>query len=125
MALLPSNPLPGESLVDWPAFESEYDGQPGVVEKLVSTVLRTRSGDPERLRGAAEAGDLKTIGFLAHGLKTIGGLMKCSRLRDQARSTESAAAEVSVGAPPLAHELAGTLEQMLAELKSRLAAPPG
>lgn len=109
-------------LIDWQAFEDEYDRQQNVVERLVSTVIRTRSGDPARLRAAAGSGDTRTIGFLAHGLKTVGGLIKCQRLGDLARSTELAAVEGTGDVGVLAVDLAETLDRMLAELKTRVAA---
>ena len=121
----PPNPPSGpaaDPFIDWPAFEDDYDGQRSVVLQLLSTVIRTRSGDPDRLRAAAESGDVKTIRFLAHGLKTIGALIKCPALRDAARSAESAAAAGRSDAPALALELAGTLDRMLGELRARLAA---
>ena len=119
---LPGGDVAHVPLIDWPAFEEEYDGAQSVVEKLVQTVTSTRSEDPERLRIAAEAGDAGTIRFLAHGLKTIGALIKCPALRDAARSAESAAAAGRSDAPALALELAGTLDRMLGELRARLAA---
>ncbi|HEX7579539.1 MAG TPA: Hpt domain-containing protein [Thermoanaerobaculia bacterium] len=109
-------------LVDWQAFEDEYDRQQNVVERLVSTVIRTRSGDLARLRAAAGSGDIQTIGFVAHGLKTVGGLIKCQRLGDLARRTERAAVEGTGDVSVLAVDLAETLDRLLAELKTRVAA---
>ncbi len=119
-------PPPGPPLVDWPAFEDEYDRQQPVVERLVSTVLQSRSGYPDKLRAAAASGDVGTIRFVAHGLKTVGGLIKCQRLRDVARSAEQAARDGAPGAPALAVELAETLALTLAELGARFpGAVPG
>ena len=109
-------------LVDWPAFEDEYDGELAVVERLVSTVIRTRSGDPGKLRAAAASADADTIRFVAHGLKTVGGLIKCRQLADEAKRVEVAARDLSAGAPALALELADTLARMLSELGARFPA---
>ena len=125
MNVPPDSPPPDPAaapFIDWPAFEEDYGGQRAVVEQLLSTVIRTRSGDPDRLRAAAESGDVKTIHFLAHGLKTIGGLIKCRRVQDAARSAEHAATEGAADAAACAVELAGALDLMLEELRNRLAA---
>ncbi len=114
-------PAPDSPLVDWQAFEDEYDRQERVVDQLVSTVIRSRSGDPDKLRIAAGSGDVATIGFVAHGLKTVGGLIKCQRLRDVARHAERAALEGTGDVGALALELAETLDRMLSELKARVA----
>ena len=110
------------SLVDWPAFEDEYDGDLAVVERLVATVIRTRSLDPDKLRAAAASADADTIRFVAHGLKTVGGLIKCRRLAATAKAAELAARDRSGEAPGLAIGLADTLARMLSELSARFPA---
>jgi hypothetical protein len=119
----PPSGTEGAPLVDWPAFLEEYDGQLPVVEKLVQTVLRTRGADPAKLRTAADTGDVATVRFLAHGLKTVGGLIKCASLRDAARAVENAAAGAAPEAPALARSLADLLDRMLAELAPRAGTP--
>ena len=119
----PPNPPSGpaaDPFIDWPAFEDDYDGQRSVVLQLLSTVIRTRSGDPDRLRAAAESGDVKTIRFLAHGLKTVGGLIRCRRVQEAARRAENAAAEGKDDAASLAADLAGALDLMLSEVRARV-----
>jgi CheY-like chemotaxis protein len=112
----------GPTLIDWVGMTATYGKKPAFMDKLLKLALDSHGDFPEKLRAAADAGDLKQIAFHAHTLKGVAGNLMATGLMDQARTVELAAKADEAGVPARALELADGMEQMLDEIRARRAA---
>jgi len=103
-------------LVDWTALLNRFKGRREFVDKLVVTVLRTHQNTADRLRVAADGGDLDEIAFIAHSLKGMGGNLMARPLRTLADRTEATAREGGPDSANLAERLALVLDETLTAL---------
>lgn len=115
-----ANSPPSSGLIDWQAMLERFDGRQAFVDKIIDNALDgSQQQTLEKLRLAAEQGDLAAIKFVAHNLKAFAGIFQAQGLLQLAQQTESAAKDGNAGAAALATELAGLLEQILQELAEK------
>jgi HPt (histidine-containing phosphotransfer) domain-containing protein len=103
--------------IDWCALVARYPGKPGFIAELVAMARSSYADTPQRLRAAADEGDLESLAFLAHGLRGVSGNMAAPALREQARAAEDAAREGAADASACGHALAAELDRVLAALE--------
>ena len=113
------------TMVDWARLERRHAKRPDFLKKLLGMTLDSQSGASTRIRAAAAAGDLDRLAFLAHGLKSTGGLLFAGELQAQAAAVEAAIRAASPGAAAYAGQLAATLDAMLAEVREYLSSHRG
>jgi CheY-like chemotaxis protein len=102
--------------IDWGALAARYPDKPWFIDQLVALARSAYADTPQKLRAAADEGDLETLAFLAHGLSGVGGNIAAPGLRDRARAAEEAARADRVNAPACGHALAAELDRVLAAL---------
>ncbi|MCX7166847.1 MAG: PAS domain S-box protein [Rhodocyclales bacterium] len=111
-------------LIDWPGLLARYGGREAFVATLAAVALESQLDTPARLREAAQKQDLKTMAFIAHTVKGVGGNLMARGLQDLAARAEVAArlddpAAASLAAE-LAAELADEVEALLVALATRV-----
>ena len=102
--------------VDWRALNERFKSRASLIDRLVATALAAHASAPERLKSLVEAGDLPTIGLVAHSLKGMAGNLCAWEIEQLAGRVEQAAKSGSGTAPRLALELAAAMEQFLETL---------
>ncbi len=111
---------PSSTLIDWQAMLERFDGRQTFVDKIIDNALDgSQQLNLEKLRMAAEQGDLSAIKFVAHNLKAFAGIFHAQSLLQLAQQTESAAKDGHDDTSRLAMQLAGSLEEILQELSQK------
>jgi CheY-like chemotaxis protein len=106
--------------IDWNALAARYPNKPSFIDELVAMARSAYADTPQKLRAAADEGDLETLAFLAHGLSGVGGNIAARGLLDRARAAEEAAREDRANAAACGHALAAELERVLAALEKHV-----
>ena len=113
-------PMPSESVssgcVDWQALLAGYDGRQEFVAKIAISIVKDHAQTPAKLRAAAQAGDRKTLAFIAHNLKGLS--IEAHRLRELSLAFESAERAGNTITAQSIEPLALELEAVLLELKT-------
>jgi len=105
--------------IDWAAFEARYQGRSWMIERLISTALRSHKDTAAKMRSASAARDFATIAFLAHALKALAGNFSAASLAAHAGETEELAQLSSEEALRRAERLAELVDQLLLALAAR------
>ncbi|WP_198402787.1 PAS domain S-box protein [Methylomonas koyamae] len=114
---------PSSTLIDWQAMLERFDGRQAFVDKIIDNALDgSQQQNLEKLRLAAEQGDLAAIKFVAHNLKAFAGIFQAQGLLQLAQQTEAAARDGNAAATASATELADVLQQILQELRDKRSA---
>jgi HPt (histidine-containing phosphotransfer) domain-containing protein len=108
------------AVIDWPGLLMRYSGRQDFVAKLAASALASHRDTPDRLRGAAQAGDFADLAFRAHALKGMSGNLLAHGVQNLARQVEADARAKAPQALDAAIELAVQVEALLAALSARL-----
>jgi len=118
-----TRPLPQEAdtIIDWPALLSRFQGRDAMIKKLMATTLRTHMDTPEKLRYAANNNDIETTRLISHSLKGMAGFLEAHDLKEIAERTEAEIREQSdhkklTVTPAMANELADSMDKLLKTL---------
>jgi two-component system sensor histidine kinase/response regulator len=109
-------------IVDWDELTAQFRGREASVARIAATVLRTQGEAPAQLRELAARRDFEALSRLAHSLKGMGGNIMAQRIFELGRAVDTAAREQSEAALAGAEELARAVEEMLGEMRERIAA---
>ena len=103
-------------MIDRVALLRRYNGRQAFVDKVSASIRESHQDAPEKLRRAIREGDLETLKFEAHKLKSLGGGMEAAALLQQAIATEDAlhtgSGDIAASAGRLADLLAGFLAEL-------------
>ena len=110
---------------DHPALLDKFGGDEEFVRSLLGVTLRSSGALPTELRNACAAADFATLATLAHKIKGTAGDIVATTLQSQAREAELAARASDPGAIGLGLELADTVDEFLAEVRSAIGRPSG
>ncbi|WP_445370949.1 PAS domain S-box protein [Methylomonas sp. HW2-6] len=111
---------PSSGLIDWQAMLERFDGRQSFVDKIIDNAVDgSQKQNLEKLRLAAEQGDLATIKFVAHNLKAFAGIFQVQSLLQLAQQTELAAKDAQADTSGLAMQLAELLGKILQELSEK------
>ena len=110
---------------DHPALLDKFGGDEEFVRSLLGVTLRSSGALPTELRNACAAADFATLATLAHKIKGTAGDIVATTLQSQAREAELAARASDPGAIGLGLELADTVDEFLAEVRSAIGRPNG
>ncbi len=108
------------AVIDWSGLLARYSGRQDFVAKLAATALDSHRDTPDRLRGAAQAGDFPDLAFRAHALKGMSGNLLAHAVQNLARQVEADARAKAPQALDAAIELAVQVEALLAALSARV-----
>lgn len=101
-------------VIDWPAIEANFNGKVDFVTRLAASLLQSHHQTPNRLRLAAERGDLAELAFIAHSIKGVAGNLMAHGVYAIAKETDQTAREGrSDAAGVLASALAEEVEKLL------------
>jgi signal transduction histidine kinase/CheY-like chemotaxis protein len=103
--------------IDWAALQSRFGQRPAFIQKLIVLALDNYTGQAQRLRDLAAAGDLQEIERLAHTLKGSASSLMATELARMAAGVMTLAQSGQPEARAAALDLAQALEQLLAELQ--------
>ncbi len=106
-------------VIDWAKLEARFNGKRDFVDKLVKTAVSSQTDSPAQLRAALANADYKTLAFLSHSLKGMGGNLMAEELHALAARAEAAARGETADALELAERLAQAVERLLAALARR------
>lgn len=107
-------------VIDWDELQATFGNKPGVIGKMIESVLRHHAQSPQRLRVAARERNLAQLALDAHALKGMAGNLKAWPVFRLAAATERVAKEGGDEATGLALELAVAFEDALSELSRRM-----
>ncbi len=108
---------PANEAIDWPAFESRYQGRGAFVEKLIQTALRSHANDGQRLRDLVATEDFSELEKLAHQLKGVAGNLLASEMLPLAIATMQGAAQKAPDSLKDALALANAVERLIQTLQ--------
>jgi PAS domain S-box-containing protein len=109
-------PSDGDQVIDWPALRRRFQGRDAFIRKLMGIALSSHKDTPEKLRQAAQAGDINQVNFIAHSLKGISGHLEAHGLHQLSKQVEKYAKDKHTDATSTAIELAAALDKVLAIL---------
>ncbi|WP_298601918.1 Hpt domain-containing protein, partial [Zoogloea sp.] len=127
----PQPPEPGSwpfaernpGVVNWPALEALFKGQPQFVDQIAHKALSTYRNELAELREfAGGAGTLAALAFLAHDIKDSAGALQAPGIQQLAAGVDATARAGHNDARVLAGTLANHLEALLEELEMRVGA---
>ena len=110
---------------DPPGLLEKFGGDGEFVRSLLGVTLRSSGTLPTDIRNACAAADFATLATLAHKVKGTAGDIVATTLQSQARAAELAARAADPGAIGLGLELADTVDEFLAEVRSAIGRPNG
>lgn len=109
------------SVINWSGLERQFNGKLAFITRIAGIMLSSNAETPAKLRAAAAAKDFQQMTFIAHGLKGSAGNLHAYTLKSQAEKVELSARMQQEDAPELTEQLAVNLEQVLQEIRLRLA----
>ncbi len=109
-------PLEADSVIDWPALQSRYQGRDALIKKLITTTLRTHHKTPEKIRQAVFDKDVETLHLTSHSLKGMAGFLEAPALQKLAAHTEEQMQEANTENIQIGFKLADSMEKLLATL---------
>ena len=110
---------------DPPALLAKFGGDEEFVRSLLGVTLRSSGTLATELRNACASADFAALATLAHKVKGTAGDIVAKTLQSQAREAELAARASDPGAIGLGLELADTVDEFLAEVRSAIGRPNG
>jgi len=110
---------------DHRALLDKFGGDDEFVRSLLGVTLRSSGTLSTELRNACAAADFATLATLAHKVKGTAGDIVATPLQARAREAELAARASEPSAIGLGLELADTLDEFLAEVRTAVSRPPG
>jgi PAS domain S-box-containing protein len=115
---LDSSPL--SEWIDLDALNNQFKGRQSFINRMFATLLQSHSSTAQRLRSAADSGDLEAVAFTAHSFAGAVGALYATPLRMAAKEVEAMARENDPAVVTAAHTLASKAETLLAVIQSHL-----
>ena len=111
-----SVPSEGEPVIDMTALRARFQGREVFIKKLMGIAITSFQETPEKLRQAAQSGDLDQLKFIAHSLKGVSGNLEARLLHRLALQVEGHAKQGHDETCHRAIELATALDDLLSVL---------
>jgi signal transduction histidine kinase/DNA-binding response OmpR family regulator len=111
-----------ELTFDLTRLEQTHAKRPGFLFKLLGIAFKSLTGSLQELREARAAADMPRLAFVAHSIKGASASLFADELYATAQRTETAARTMQPDTPAIAGQLADSLESLLREIATCLAA---
>ncbi len=111
-----------EIAFDLTRLEQTHAKRPGFLFKLLGIAFKSQTGCLQELREALAAADMQRLAFVAHSIKGASASLFAHELHALAQRTETAARTMQPDTPAIAGQLAGSLESLLREIATCIAA---
>ena len=106
---------PETTVIDWPGLEQRYAGRIEFIAKLLRATIDYFRETPQELDRLIAVRDFEGIGRIAHGLKSTGGNLMATQLKELAQRTDQSVRRLDAEGLELARELSVVLSAIVAE----------